>query len=369
MFKRHLVLVASAALGAGACANDPTDTSYTPDEQGSVKIAVQPWEMDSRAAAACYDIEVTNSSGKRIWREDHVCTNDFSLGNNGDFTYVGICDASGGPNRVRISLESLTADDGTSLGNWSSPPTYTTDIVCVANADVLVEASFLVLTQGEKGFLDVKITTEEVACNAKIDCRSDFLGSSEDADPNQSGVQHDGTIILGLACDAAGDGFTPLYLDDVVLTCTDRDNAEVSVTIDPTTTIGIQTGFPDEFVFGAIGNQGVAEDGTSFWTLQVGVRSGWTNCHLSTRMAASDGRALDTNNQFPVIVADNIDFGFDAAGVFSCEANPLDGVNGQLYSSWASADNLDFAGCFVEQTDAAGNVDISLEVCADLEIP
>ncbi|MFO0747308.1 MAG: hypothetical protein U1F43_16825 [Myxococcota bacterium] len=358
MHLRNSFGLATLALLAGGCAADTNPTAdpgpgATSGADGAFQVVVAPWEVDSDASYACYAIDVTDAEGFSVWSAPQVCTNKFSVGAGGDLSYVGICDASGtGINTVRISLTKLVADDGSDLSNWGThPPTFTDDFVCTANADTLVRASFLVITQGTKGFLDVQVSVQQIECNAKIDCQSGFLDNPGDDLPASAS----GTIVVALACDAQGSDFTQIMLDDVVLTCMDMDNEPVVTTVDPSMGLGSLPGYPQGPVFGATGNAGVSTDGTSYWTLAIGVAQGWHDCHLSTRMAASDGRAMDTNNQFPIIIAENVPFGFDAAGVFSCVPNPLDGLASGLTSSWGSGDSLDFDACL--------NVDGTVGIC------
>lgn len=345
-------LAACAAIGG--CSSEiagPTEPEL--ESPGSFAIEVAPFEIDSRAAYACYGIEVTDTNGDEVWSDASICTNTWSISNEGTLSYVGLCEASGdGLNNVTISLERLVADDGTELGNWAeeNPPTYTAEFLCTANADTVVRANFLVITEGTKGFLDVSVSVQEIACNAKVDCHSDFLGD----DPAE-GDPHMRTIVVALACDAVGDDFTQIMIDEVVLTCTDELGAEVVVSVDPSTGVGALAGYPSSFVAGAVGNVGISADGTSFITLALAIESGWTDCSLATRMAANDGRNMDENDQFPVIIATDIPFGFDTAGVFSCEVNPLDGDASGLYTAWGTSGNLDFHACL--------NEDASISLC------
>lgn len=370
-FKHTHCFIALAALASACDSGGVTTTNNRLEpgpDQGTFEIAVAPWEVDSLANAACYDIDVTGPDGQEVWSATHVCTDDFSLGNQGVLSYVGLCDASGsGMNTVRIALTNLTADDGSELGNWSSqrPPTYTEDFACTRNADTVVRANFVVITEGTKGFLDVQVTVQEIACNAKIDCNADLAGydfddcedDDGDDDGNSDGNSDDdnttcappaGTIIVALACEAAGADFTQLMLDDVELSCSDEDGYRVDVAIDGSTGLGVLPGYPNEFVTGSIGHVGVTADGTSFWTLQIGVQSGWTDCSLSTRMGASDGSDMSVNDQYPIISATNIGFGFGDDGIFACDANPLDGDESGLFSGWGSSDDLDFTACLAD---------------------
>ncbi|MFO0747309.1 MAG: hypothetical protein U1F43_16830 [Myxococcota bacterium] len=371
MLARNSSLFAAMALLAGGCSSDgpgtPAPGSHSDPLDGAFQIVVAPAEVASDAVMACYAIDVTDAHGDLVWSNPDLCTNEFSTGENGTLAFVGLCDASGGLNTVRISLTRLVDAKGVDLGNWGNqPPTFIDDFVCTANADTMVKASFLVIGQGTKGFLDVQVSVKQIECNAKIDCQSDFLTGSDaeavcDCAPTDhvclaEAAAHSGwgTIVVALACDAQGEDFTQLMLDQVVMTCTNSLGRPVTVRVDPSVGTGAFAGYPNQFVFGAIGNAGVSTDGTSFWTLALGIRSGWTDCHLSTRMAASDGRALDSNDQFPIIVATNIPFGFAADGTFACLANPLDGETSGLTSTWGSGAALDFRGCL----DADGTVDL-----------
>lgn len=368
MSVKHTYFIVLAALAAcdGSGVTTTSDHLEPGPNQSTFSIAVAPWEVDSLASAACYDIDVTGPDGAEVWSATQVCTGDFSLGNAGVLSYVGLCEADGdGINTVRIALTSLTADDGTELGNWSSerPPTYTEDFSCTRNADTVVRANFVVMTEGTKGFLDAQVTVREIACNAKIDCNADLVGDdftdcvadgNGDGDTDDAGIDDPtcmppvGTIIVALACESAGAEFTQLMLDDIALTCTDAEGFRVDVAVDGSIGLGVMDGFPNGFVTGAIGHAGVSADGTSFWTLQIGVQSGWSDCYLSTRMGASDGTDTSGNDQYPIIAATNIGFGFDTAGVFSCDANPLDGETSGLFSTWGSVDDEGFTACLGE---------------------
>ncbi len=189
MYTHKLKGLAAIALLAGGCSYDP-GAGGGPESEGSLQIVVAPWEVDSEANFACYKIAVTNSAGASVWSADSVCTDKFSLGQNGTLSYVGICDASGsGRNTAKISLVRLVADDGTDLSNWGAkPPTFVGDFTCLANADTVVRASFLVISQGEKGFLDVQVSVQEIDCNANSEpvpdeikvgspCRTQICGS------------------------------------------------------------------------------------------------------------------------------------------------------------------------------------------------
>lgn len=341
--------------GAYTPGGDPPGTSPSTG-QGSFEIVVAPLEADSNADFACYNIAVTDSFGDSVWAEDGLCTDTWSLGNEGTFSYVGLCEAAGtGINSVSIELTRLVADDGTELGNWldTNPPTYTTTFNCEANTDTVVRANFLVITPGTKGFLDLSVSVDEIACNAKVDCNADFLGDDQaDCEAGAEGcLPSVGTIVVALACQAAGVDFTQVMLDELTLTCTqtvEGVESEVVVAIDPSVGTGAYAGYPEAFVSGALGNAGISADGTSFLTVAIGISPGYTDCHLSTRMAANDGRDMTENDQFPIIVATDIPFGFDEAGLFSCEANPLDGLTSGLFSTWGSATDLSFTACLNE---------------------
>ena len=350
-------LVAIAAIGG--CASDtPSDTA----NDGSFKLVVSPLELDSRVDYACYAITVNDTNGDEVWSEDELCTNTWSVGTDETLSYIGLCEASGdGVNSVSIALTRLVGDDGSELGNWpdDAPPTYSTDFACTANADTVVRASFLVIAPGTKGFLDLQVSVQEIECNAKVDCSSDFLGDAPvecaEGDIDCVPSSQMGTVIVALACDAVGNDFTELMIDEVVLTCTNPRGAEVVVNVDTSYGTGAHAGYPVGFVAGAVGNAGISADGTSYYTLAIGIDEGWTDCSLSTRMAANDGRDMTTNDQFPVIVATDIAFGFDEEGVFSCDANPLDGALSGLFSSWGTSGNLDFHACL--------NEDASISLC------
>lgn len=343
------VLLIAASAGCSTTIDpDEDQPGVTGSGSGSFNLVVAPLEIDSRADYACYAISVSDTDGNEVWSEESLCSNTWGLGANGTFSYVGLCEAAGdGMNSVKIELIRLVADNGADLGNWSAenPPTYETDFLCTANADTVVEANFLVITQGTKGFLDLSVSVQEIACNAKVDCHSDFLGEDGEL----------GTIVVAFACDAVGDDFTQIMIDEIVLTCQDELGADVVVTVDPATGLGAYAGYPEEFVAGAIGNAGVSADGTSFFTLAIGIESGWTDCQLATRMAANDGRDMSENDQFPVVIATGIPFGFDDEGVFGCDANPLDGEASGLYRAWGTRGNLDFHACL--------NEDASIGLC------
>ncbi len=360
-YKNKLSFCGLTALSVfGGCSADGPNPPGSEGTAGpsTFQLIVAPLELDSEADYACYNVAVTDSRGKSVWKEDSLCTDTWSLGNEGTFSYVGICEASGtGINNVSIELTRLVGKDGTDLGNWpaTNPPTYTTDFTCVANADTVVRADFLVITEGTKGFLDLQVSVQEIACNAKIDCHADFLGDDQaDCVAGTVGCRPPvGTIVVALACQAAGSDFTQLMLDDVTQTCTQLVNGietEVEMAVDPSRRLGAYEGYPKAFVSGALGNAGVSEDGTSFWTVAIGISAGYTDCHLATRMAGNDGRDMTTNDQFPIIVATNVPFGFDANGLFSCAANPLDGLTSGLSSSWGAAADVDFKACLNEDS-------------------
>lgn len=355
---RNLCGVVAMAAAGGCASETPTNSSG----EGSFKLVVSPLELDSRVDYACYAITVKDTDGNEVWSDDALCTTDWSIGDDETLSYVGLCEASGdGMNSVSIELTRLVGDDGAELGNWpaDAPPTYATDFLCTANADAVVNASFLVIAPGTKGFLDLQVSVQEIECNAKVDCSAAFLGDDPvecaEGDDECVPTAQMGSIIVALACDAVGDDFTELMIDEVVLTCTDALGAEVVVNVDTSYGTGFHAGYPVGFVAGAVGNAGISEDGTSFYTLAIGIDPGYTDCTLSTRMAANDGRDMDANDQFPVIVATDIAFGFDDAGTFSCTANPLDGELSGLFSTWGTSGNLDFHACL--------NEDASISLC------
>ncbi len=342
-YLHQLCPIAAIAAIAGGCAGE----ARTPDSAsaGVLEILVAPWEVDSLASYACYKIEVHDAAGNVVWGDDSICTDTFSLGANGTLGYVGVCEA--GPtgsstNHVSISLTRLVADDGSELGNWGDhPPTFSDDFVCNVNEDTVVRAAFLVITPGTKGFLDVSVDVNEIDCNAKVDCRDDFLSSSADAGP-------EGTVVVALTCETAN-----LYMDNLVLTCLDPLGVETSVTVDPSSGPGAHDGYPSGFVFGVISNEGASTDGkSSFWNLSIGISGGYHDCHLTTRMTAGNGDFGEID-VYPTIVA-NVAFGFAADGSFAC-VNPLDGDGSGIVTDWD--DDVDYDNCLTP--DATTPIDLS----------
>jgi len=351
------LLAGVSALGALASgcssANDPPVTS---DDGSHFQLVVAPWEVDSRADYACFAITVNDAGGGLVWEDDSICTDDFSFLSSGNLGYVGVCDAGAGPgpsiNSVSISLMRLVGDDGTELGNWGDdPPTFQDDFPCTANADAVVRAAFVVLAPGTKGFLDISVKVDEIECNAKIDCRDDFLTSGPDAGPQ-------GTLILALTCDSEN-----LFMDDVILRCLDAQNTPVTVTVDPGEGPGFHGGYPEEFVFGVSSTFGVSSDGqSSFWHMLVGVNPGWRDCTISARMTASNGD-FGANNTYPTIVAREVPFSFDADGAFAC-VHPLDGDDSGLGTDWDP--NVNYDNCLTPNDSTPDPTDV---IVADCEGP
>ena len=171
MYHTHmhrLVGLAALALVAGCSGGDDSqDRGPLSDTQESTfNLLVAPQEADSRADFACYDILVSDADGNAVWSIENACSNTWSIGLDGTFSLVGVCDASGGgQNTVSVRLTRLVSVDGTELGNWDpdDPPTFETDFTCTANADALVRAEFTVITQGQVGFLNVQVEVQEIA--------------------------------------------------------------------------------------------------------------------------------------------------------------------------------------------------------------
>lgn len=278
------VLGALVALGAPACSSNTSGTGG--GGQGTLALSVGAL-TEADVSDACYSITVDNGSGV-VWSQDSLCSSDFGSGTS--ISYVGICDATTGTNTVTIDLVSLLDNDGLEVpgSEYVNPCTAgaacSKEITCIANADVQVDFSLVILTSGDAGFVDITVDIDQIECSAKLDCLDSEGQPLQLVDDPATGERGD-TILVALTCSGGGcdsDG-SYLYTTDVVLVC-DEGTAVISPVGPGQATI---VSDPADLVFAAVVYSGAQPLGAGGHNnLGIGFNGG-TNCTVTLTATGS----------------------------------------------------------------------------------
>ncbi|MBL8787661.1 MAG: IPT/TIG domain-containing protein, partial [Deltaproteobacteria bacterium] len=308
MFVRALLGTAVLLVATSAC--DP-DTVLTPAPNAAVSVNVAPLQL-AGVGRADYAISVTSSAGP-VWSQDHVDSDRYGDG-RGSISYVGPCDASTPAHTVTLVLNALyDENDGLiAATSYRNPTPISLPVTCLPNRDVPVSFDLVILRDARQGFFDIAVNFADLFCSAKLDC--------EDDAGNDLFLLHKGdgsrgtTLVLAFACTAGpeADVDTWLYLDDLVVDCTnDTFDAEVDPSLGPGTVT--PTGNAGGLLFGAAvyrGEELIVSKG--YWNVALGLDTtkfaAAGTCRLTTRGTASDGPFVDNTPRlgatWPVITWD-----------------------------------------------------------------
>ncbi len=320
-----LVLVTGALnLGSVGCSERTESTSSGP----KVSITVAPLELPLMSDV-CYGLSVFNTAeipsmdeDTLVWAQPNLCASNY--GAEGGIRFTGICDAQAGGfddngsaldpdhnNTVMLVLNDIYTggdwdDEGVALdpnADYINPcpqPLAGEDngcilkVPCTANQDKKVLFNLTVMRDATLGFFDTVVKFQDVFCAAKLDCLDDDNSTlnylhNPDATPPGDGP----TAVLGFAClggntvdDNASNVF--MYLDDIVISCTDGSSATVDPTAGPGNVTPTQSGTPP--LFGAAVNTGDGFQGVKYWNVLLGLNLDPANgtCTLHTTGTVSE---------------------------------------------------------------------------------
>ncbi|MBL8785048.1 MAG: hypothetical protein JNJ59_09125 [Deltaproteobacteria bacterium] len=364
---RTLTLAAGALGISGlACSNSDSAPKTT------LSAVVAPLDLPA-ATDACYHLTVWNDvanlgSGTQVWDQPVLCASQY--GANNGIRFTGICDAEAGlddvdpsndgKNAIRLILNDIykngDVDSGTALTagedyvNPCPAPESGEDNGCVLvadctqNQDTKIEFNLTVMRQATLGFFDTVVKLQDIFCAAKLDC--------EDQD-NQTlsylynaSTQADGpTAVLAFTCvGGAGDLF--MYLDDIVITCTDGTTTRTA-TVDPSEGPGnighIESDAGAPILFGAAVNTGDGFQGSRYWNVLLGTNfaGAGETCTLQAVGTASKtelgGTPFETPEhtrypfiQWNVVLSEN--------GQRECSKHPLNGDDGAVSTHYTDID-------------------------------
>ncbi|TNF33522.1 MAG: LamG domain-containing protein [Deltaproteobacteria bacterium] len=331
----HTLLL--AALGvASACDGG---SSAPPADRVAVEIAplALPGIGDAR-----WSLTVANGSGETVWTRE--LTADQHGDGAGSVSYVGPCDADDNDNTVTVELLELFDGGGAtvSAATYINPGPLTRSFTCAPNADVAVAFDVTIARAAQQGFFDVAVSFSNIFCSAKLDCVDDG-GAPLELLHDASGARAP-TVVMALACTADVTGATTeLYLDPIVVTCSDR-----AATVDPTagpgrltTDAGITQSAATPTLFAAQVTRGGEQlAGKLYWNTLLGLDPGATSCTLTAQATAYPG-TLDAGqtpagSTWPVIDW-NVPLN-DAGGALVCTHHAIDGDPTGVATSYADPD-------------------------------
>ncbi|MFT7583518.1 MAG: hypothetical protein ACI9MR_005205 [Myxococcota bacterium] len=362
----HIALLAIVAL-APACAADDVPTT---DEAGSqIEVTIGALQLVG-IADACYDLEVVNDSGDRVFAR-RITSGQF--GNAlGDVSYVGPCDASLDEADSFIYLDvvglysgAATCGDTFSIGDDfdsnslpfnDSMGILEAEATCVANADVPINFDVTILRPANHGFFDVAVEFDNIFCSAKFDCCADANADGL-CDPDEyarllhNGDVRDTTVVLGLVCTGGtGAADTTLLLNEIYIDC----GAAGYAAIDPTGPDGTQygTSFVDDvngFLFEVGKYQGEEQLGFNKRYLDIAIgldtdNLAGLNCSLITRATADNFNTTGgASEQFIAAgtVYPYIDFHIPlwaAEGGMACAEEALNGTDSNITIAYTATD-------------------------------
>ncbi|MFO0749607.1 MAG: hypothetical protein U1F43_28645 [Myxococcota bacterium] len=357
------VLASSSLLASllAACSEE----AVAPSGPG-VSIRVAPLDL-AAIDFACYDIQVTNSpggAGDVVWSAgtpgqkltdgdgDTLCSDRYGNGGGGGLAYVGTCDADGGERVNSVTLwvdglytgqsddESASPIESDGASGWRDPcpEGCRLEVPCRENADAPVDFDLTIMRNANQGFFDVAVSFEDIFCSAKVDCQPSLLA-------DEVSGQRMPTIVMALVC-SAGAGTTTLYMNDVVVTCRDKQYA-LSPVGRPGNRGGQAPGVGQTSVYygpQAVGGVDACYLNSAF-ALDLASDDGdpaiGPDCVLTaSATAASSGLFTSADGSFwtpphaayPQIIA-NVPI-TDEAGGLLCQRHPLGGPDGTLEATY-----------------------------------
>ncbi|TNF37036.1 MAG: hypothetical protein EP329_04155, partial [Deltaproteobacteria bacterium] len=296
-----------AALALFACTGGTTPSGPA----GRLSVDVAPLNL-SGLTDADYVLTVTNGpggTGDVVWTR--ALTSQQYGDGAGSASYVGTCDAATGVNTVTLELTALYDASGElPVASYMNPTPISREVSCVADTDVAVQFDIALARRAQQGFFDVAVQFEDVFCSAKLDCEDD-AGNDLELLHTAAGARGM-TVVMGFACTGAPEGETYLYLDDLVIDCTEQT---LDVRIDPTGQGNVTpSADPGGYLFGAAVYRGVEQlAGKAYWNVSLGLDvdhfAANGTCTLHTRGTASrtpfpqaaEGFPLPEGSVYPVI--------------------------------------------------------------------
>ncbi len=231
--------ICAAGVAAGGCGEGVREGAG-PARAGRVAVAVAPLTL-SGVGNVTYRLTVQNgASPADTVFEVEVDADRFGDGRGG-VAYVGPCDAADNPNRVTIEILTLEDEAGQVIdeAGWRDPTPVSLTVACVENADVAVDFDLTILRDAEQGFFDVAVELSDIFCSAKLDCVDALL---------HNGAERDTTVVVAWACTAGPGQQSWLYMDPVVVWCSDG----TQLTVSPGGALGNQGGLAPYFFQSAL---------------------------------------------------------------------------------------------------------------------
>lgn len=275
--RRHAPLACLCVFAFAACGESASPT---------LSIEVSPLTLEGVTRAE-YRLAVTNGEGDPVWTRD-VDSVRFGDG-RGAISYVGPCDASAPDHTIALTVLGLYGEDGPLTG-WVNPtsdgPLLAT-ATCAPNSDVAVSFDLTLAREADQGFFDVAIDFEDLFCSAKVDCQTALLDAGAGRGP---------TAIFAFACTGGPTAGAPthLYMDDVVVTCT---NGAYAGRVDPSSGPGRITPTSNTgplLSAAAIYHGEEALAGKVYWNVALGLSPAALplagTCTMSTRATAAEGQ-------------------------------------------------------------------------------
>ncbi|MFT7582774.1 MAG: hypothetical protein ACI9MR_004457 [Myxococcota bacterium] len=360
-------------VGFGGCAEDAVPGLSGPS--GDLEIAIAPL-MLADVADACFDIEVKNESGERVFATR--ITSQRNGNGTGDATYIGTCDASDATNDVELDIVGIYADTATcppdfndgddfdsgGLGFSDGMGIITVTADCNANADTLVAFDVTILRNANRGFFDIAVNFNDMYCSAKFDtCYGDAPGTEPIMLLAGATGERQRTGVAGLSCTAGtGATGTELVLLDPTVTCTDVTSDDTVFAIDlggaeqdnGTVTVGE---IPSEYSLHYAlfyGNEDlgcgvdVGECQTVYYNMAINIEDlesqGLSDCrfdwaasarHTGSLIVDGTGALSATSNAYPTITYDSI-----PANTTSCQQHPLNGNGSSVATRYIEPGDL-----------------------------
>lgn len=221
--------LASVALAATAC--EVRDGAADAAPTGRLALALAAEVEDSPIRRAVYDvrIETIDEDGNA---QPFATLTDLESHAGGFLTFIGSCrsgaDGAPGLGVVTATLKSLELADGVRTFGTQLPMTRVMPFNCIEGGDTPIDLTFEVVLELERGFTDLAVDLETVACAAKLDCVDALL-------PTGDG-RRGPTLVTGLSCTGTGgDARDNLLAMARVIHCYDDAGAPVdaAVTTEP----------------------------------------------------------------------------------------------------------------------------------------
>ena len=270
--------------------------------------------------------------------------------------YAGIC-APGGVNAVRLELDDVYMDGVAGQGGVVLSPDFYLN-PCPADSDACVltapcaddttypvDFDLTIASHPDVGIFDTRVRLGDIFCAASLDCEEHGGATLEYLTDPITGL--DGpTAVLGFACAGGMDAAaTYLYLDDLVISCTNGWTA----TVDPSGPVGYTTPIdPHGLLYAAAINRGDANRAIGYWNVPLGLNlealAAAGTCSLTTQGAASQDATCETPSQsrFPVI---RWEVELTSGGVRTCGRHALnapDGAVSTFYTPMSAPARFDY---------------------------